>query len=334
MKRINIFIIFWILTGLTLLIASLIYKKQSDAIVAEVEPQKLAISFQKAVKIKSVHVLPGEDVSKGDLLVEVIRPDLIYDIDKATNDLNTFLQEKEMLIVNMNYQIQMTKLEEISEIEKIDEELFQLKTRYEQNQGIKNALEGIEIYNDSLRDGTSDMMLNQLNYLEKKKEQTAGLFKQKLMQLEEKKLNETEILDLKIEQQRKELDLLENEANFLKNFAPVDGTIGDVMVQVGELIPPYSTIMSLYEINPSIIKAYMNEKNRYKISVGDKVLVESSNRDYNISGTVTEVGSRIVSYPTRLLEVQDRKIWGQEIFIKIPENNDFLNGEKVYVRAQ
>ena len=54
MKRINVFTIFWILTGLTLLIASLIYKKQSDAIVAEVEPQKLAISFQKAVKIKSI----------------------------------------------------------------------------------------------------------------------------------------------------------------------------------------------------------------------------------------------------------------------------------------
>ena len=150
----------------------------------------------------------------------------------------------------------------------------------------------------------------------------------------EKKINEAEILDLKIEQQRKELILLENEANFLNNYAPVDGTIGDVMAQVGELIPPYTTIMSLYEINPTIIKAFMNEKNRYNLSVGDEVLVESSNRDYSISGIVTEVGSRIVTYPNRLLEVQDRKIWGQELFIKIPENNDFLNGEKVYVRAQ
>jgi len=92
--------------------------------------------------------------------------------------------------------------------------------------------------------------------------------------------------------------------------------------------------MSLYEMNPTIIKAYMNEKNRYDLEVGDQVFVESANREYNILGTVSEIGSRIVSYPNRLLEVQDRKIWGQEIFIKIPENNDFLNGEKVYVRAQ
>ncbi len=333
MKRINVFSIFWLLTAIVLLVASLIYKKQSDAIVAEVEPQKLAISFQKAVKIKSIHVLPGEDVKKGDLLVEVIRPDLIYDIDKATNDLNTYLQQKDMLITNMNYQVQMTRLEKTSEIEKIDEELFQLRTRYEQNQGIKNALEGIEIYEDTLQDESRNMLLLQINYLEKKKEQTIDLYDQKLMQLNEKKTNETEILDLKIEQQRKELSLLENEANFLKNYSPVNGTIGDVMAQIGELIPPYNTIMSLYEINPTIIKAYMNEKNRYNLSVGDEVIVESSNRDYSIAGRVTEVGSRIVTYPNRLLEVQDRKIWGQEIFIRIPENNDFLNGEKVYVRA-
>ena len=334
MKKINVFSIFWVLTGILLLVASLSYKKQSDAIVAEVEPQKLAVSFQKAVKIKSIHVLPGEDVKKGDLLVEVIRPDLMYDIDKATNDLNTFLQEKDMLISNLNYQVQMTRLEKISEIEKIDDDLFQLRTRYEQNQGIRNALEGIEIYEDTIQDGSGNILLLQIDYLQKKKEQTVDLYDQKLMQLEEKKTNETEILDLKIEQQRKELILLENEANFLNNYAPVDGTIGDVMAQVGELIPPYNTIMSLYEINPTIIKAFMNEKNRYNLSVGDEVLVESSNRDYSISGMVTEVGSRIVTYPNRLLEVQDRKIWGQEIFIKIPENNEFLNGEKVYVRAQ
>ena len=95
MKKINTFVIFWLLTGIILLAASLFYKKQSDAIVAQVEPQRLAISFQKAVKIKSIHVIPGEDVKKGDLLVEVVRPDLMYDIDKATNDLNTYLQEKD-----------------------------------------------------------------------------------------------------------------------------------------------------------------------------------------------------------------------------------------------
>jgi HlyD family secretion protein len=334
MKKINTFTIFWILTGIVLLLASLFYKKQSDAIVAEVEAQKIAISFQKAVKIKSIHVMPGEDVEKGDLLVEVVRPDLMYDIDKASNDLNALLQEKDMFITNTNFQIQMTELEKLSEIERIAEELIQLQTQHEQNKGIINALEGVEIVDDSTSSGFQSSLLLQINFLLKKKEQLEVMYDQKISQLKEKKKNEVEILDLKISQQRKELDLFENEANYLNNYAPVHGTIGDVSAQLGELIPPYTTILSLYEINPTVIKAYMNEKNRYNISAGDSVLVESANRDYNISGIVVEIGSRIISYPTRLLEVQNRKIWGQEIFIRIPENNQFLNGEKVYVRAQ
>jgi HlyD family secretion protein len=334
MKKVNVFIIFWIIIGIVLLLASLFYKKQSDAIVAQVDPQKIAISFQKAVKIKSIHVIPGQDVEKGDLLVEVVRPDLMYDIDKATNDLNTYLQERDMYITNMNYQIQMTRLEKISEIERIEEEIFQLRTQYDQNQGIKNALEGIDIYSDTTSSNFQSALLLQINYLEKKKGQLETMYNQKASQQEEKKNNEVEIYDLRIGQQRKELKLLESEANFLSNYSPVDGTIGDVTAQTGELIPPYTTIISVYEINPTVIKAYMNEKNRYNIAVGDQVSVESANRSYNISGTVLEIGSRIVSYPNRLLISQDRKIWGQEIFIKIPEDNQFLNGEKVYVRAQ
>jgi len=334
MKRVNLFIVFWILIGFVIILASMFYKKQSDAIVAQVDPQRIAISFQKPVKIKTIHVIPGQDVKKGDLLVEVVRPDLMYDIDKATNDLNTYLQEKNMFITNMNHEIRLNRLEKISEMEGIDEDIYQLKNQYDQNQGIRDALEGVDIYNDTTGSEFQSTLLLQIEYLEKKKGQMEAIYNQKTNQLEEKKKSEIDIYNLKIEQQRKELELLENEANFLMNYAPVDGTIGDVIAQVGELIEPYTTVLSLYEINPSVIKAYMNEKNKYNLNVGDKVYVESANREYNISGTVIEIGSRIVSYPNRLLEVQDRKIWGQEIFIKIPEDNQFLNGEKVYVRAQ
>ena len=144
MKKINTFTLFWIFTGILLLLASLFYKQQSDAIVAQVEPQRIAISFQKAVKIKSIHVIPGQDVKAGDLLVEVVRPDLMYDIDKATNDLNTFQQERDMLITNMDYQAKLTLHEKHYEMEKIDDELNLLQAQYQQNQGIRNALKGID----------------------------------------------------------------------------------------------------------------------------------------------------------------------------------------------
>ena len=61
------------------------------------------------------------------------------------------------------------------------------------------------------------------------------------------------------------------------------------------------------------------------------VEVESTNRMYKISGEIIEIGSRITSFPEKLNVINGVKSYGQEIFVKISENNKFLNGEKVYV---
>jgi len=333
MKKINIFFLFWFIIAVVLIVASLLYKKQSDAIVAEVDAQRLAVSFQKAVKIKSIHVIPGQDVKQGQLLLEVERPDLMYDIEKATNDLNSILQQKEMFMTNINYQIQLTSLDNFSEMQSIEEELVQLTSQHEQNKGIISSLESVDILSDS--SGIyQNALKTRIDYLVKKQTQQEIIYNQLTKQLEDKKSNEIDIYNLRIEQQKKELEQYKLEANYLKNYSPTNGTIGEIYTQMGELIPPYTTVMSIYQDNPTIIKAYMNEKNRYNLVVGDEVQVESGNRNYHIGGKVIEIGSRIISYPTRLLINQELKMWGQEIFIEIPGENEFLNGEKVFVRAK
>ena len=63
------------------------------AIVAEVDTQKTAISFHKPVRIKSIHVTPGQHVKVGELPLEAERPDLLYDIEKVEN-------EKDLLVAS------------------------------------------------------------------------------------------------------------------------------------------------------------------------------------------------------------------------------------------
>jgi hypothetical protein len=67
------------------------------------------------------------------------------------------------------------------------------------------------------------------------------------------------------------------------------------------------------------------------LEVGDDVIVESSNRKYSIDGKVIEIGARIIEYPNRLKNNQNLTMWGQEVFIKISEDNSLLNGERVFV---
>ena len=102
-------------------------------------------------------------------------------------------------------------------------------------------------------------------------------------------------------------------------------------MQLNELVPPYQSILSIYSLNPTIIKAFVNERGMRGINVGANVEVESTNRMYKISGEIIEIGSRITSFPEKLNVINGVKSYGQEIFVKISENNKFLNGEKVYV---
>jgi len=326
--------VFWGLIGTILLIASMHYKRQSDAIVAQVEPEKIAVSFQKPVKIKNIYVIPGQDVVKGELLMELERPDLLYDIDIVTNQTDAELQERLSFLDNINAQIELAKLESLSEINEIDEEINLLKAKETQTMEIISSFETLEPETKDRIQERKNLTTLRIQMLEEQKNQILSIYTQKIRQLEDRKKNELEIYDLRLERLQQEENLLSQERTYLKNYAPINGTIGDVFAQSGELISPYETILSIYEKHPKIIKAYMNEKNRYRMNVGDEVWVESSNREYSISGKVAEIGSRIVSYPARLLVDQQTKIWGQEIFIEIPPDNMFLNGEKVYVRMK
>ncbi len=324
----------WIFTGFFLLMISFFYIRQSDAIVAQVEPQKIAVSFEKPVKIKAVHIMPGEDVKQGELLIELERPDLLYDIDKVNNELNSTLQEKKMVVDNINAEIRQLQLEKKSEISDIEDQILQLKKQQSQNQNLISTFQApFQSGTDSASSEKGIIQLR-IDALDNEKQQTIAIYNQRINQLLERKSTETKIYELRIAQLEQELALLNQEKTILKNYSPINGTIGDVMAQAGELKSPFETILSIYEQYPRIIKAYMNEENKYNLRVGDSVRVESSNRNYNITGKVVEIGSRIVSYPNRLLIDQQVNMWGQEIFIEIPENNEFLNGEKVFVRRK
>ena len=48
-------------------------------------------------------------------------------------------------------------------------------------------------------------------------------------------------------------------------------------------------------------------------------------------GEITEIGSRIIEYPSRLQTYRDIPMYGRELFIKIPPENKFLSGERVFV---
>ncbi len=325
--RFNLFHIVLIVTVTFLIIVSFFFRDSTEAMVAIVESQRTAVSYQKPVIIKKIHVVPGQDVEKGDLLIEVLRPDLDLDLEKLEAELQNARNELVTLERKYHNDRDIRSLEYQTERMKIRSDLELLSFEMEQETKLNNNLS--EITNKTfIRDSSKIWKYNELqsrlvrlqSVFNKGNDFEAYHFRQ-----QEETLNQQiQILEL-------EMNKIQQEYNELSRFAKFGGTIGSVNVQLEELIPPYRTLLNIYESKPTLIKAFMNERISYQVNPGDTVWVQSGNRTYKVPGQVMEIGSRITAYPEKINETINQKSYGQEVFIEISENNNFLNGEKVYV---
>ena len=327
----SLFIIFWVLVVVGLLLFSLVFKDTNTAIVAQVEPMKKAISYHKAIRIEEIYVIPGQMVKPGDILVKVTRPDLVLDVEKKSNEIERLLIDKTMTESKYAGKRQQLVMDRDSKLRRINGEIEQLNVIVSNNRQLSSQFGSLTGYADTVQlYGTSYYQIE----LEGLKEEIEFVKQQYVLEVNASKriydeeLKAYEILKRQLE---KELEVLLIEEKQLIKTAEVHGTVGSVSAQRGELLSPYTTILSIYESNPTVIKAVMNEGYKYKIEVGETVKVESTNRNYNIDGKIIEIGARIIEYPSRLKVNQNVQMWGQELFIKIPADNKFLNGERVAV---
>tara|TARA_X000001036_G_scaffold128086_1_gene121164 strand:+ start:1843 stop:2817 length:975 start_codon:yes stop_codon:yes gene_type:complete len=305
------------------------YKDKSKAMIAQVENQVTVISFQKSIRIKAIYVVPGQEVKKGDMLFVAESTNLEADIYKKNSELNSLkIQE---IGLNRNYHLEQDILrsENSFKVMAIKNELNELML--EKRMQDQNSIKLKEIFDGTINNQIDSIKLARILFLEKEIINQTKQMEARIVQMTSKFNQDTSLINGKIKILKNNLLKLELESAELIQYADQTGNIGNLFVQLNELVPPYQSILSIYSLNPTIIKAFINERGVSGLNVGAKVKVESTNRLYRISGEIIEIGSRITSFPEKLNAINGVNSYGQEIFVKISENNQFLNGEKVYV---
>lgn len=326
-KRNLIYVAFVAVVGI-LFLSSLHYKSGGDAMVAQVESQVMAISYQKPVLIKKIYVTPGQVVDSGDLLIEVERPDLSLDLDRKQSEKQRLERRIEEAIENHRNSLKILQADYdrkvsllISDKEEIEYEL-QLSHEREEKMGNVSSLSFTS--NDTIK-------LNRIRLIDDQLASYSYEFEIEKLQLLQTFQYNTSHYHAELVIIDKEIVELENESKKLVQRAKKKSTIGNLFVQRNELVPPYTTLLSVYDLNPNLIKAFISEVAVQELRIGSKVKVESVHKKYSIDGEIIEIGSRITSYPDKINPMMQQKSYGQEIFINIPDENNFLNGEKVYV---
>ncbi len=329
MIRSKIFVIIWLLILATLAFLGFHYKDKSKAMVAQVENQVTVISYQKPIRIKAIYVVPGQEVKKGDKLFIAESTNLEADIYQKNSELNSLKIQVVGLNSNFQFEQDILRSETSFEIMRMKNEINELEFKKRiYNQNWKN-LKGV--FDGTVNDQLDSIKLARILFLRKEIINRSRQMEVRIVQMTTKFHQDTSLIRGKIKILKNDLAKLELESSDLIQYADQTGNIGNLNVQLNELVPPYQSILSIYSLNPTIIKAFVNERGMKGINVGANVEVESTNRMYKISGEIIEIGSRITSFPEKLNVINGVKSYGQEIFVKISENNKFLNGEKVYV---
>jgi multidrug resistance efflux pump len=328
MIRKALFYIVWITVVFILVFYSIKYQGGDDAMVAQVESDVTAISYQKPVLIKKIHITPGQVVDSGDLLIEVERPDLKLDYDRKVTE--KMQAENGIGVANSNYrnayQILTTNYQ--GRKKQLQNELGELQHRLRVLQDNRRKLDDAT----SLSFNSTDSLLtSQIDLVEEQLRNLEFEYSVEKKQLQENLRHDTVSYRSELAIIDKELNELVIEQSQLQKKAQKRSTIGNVFVQLDELVPSFTTLVSLYDINPTLIKAFVSEHSIENLRIGARVFVESVHREYRMPGRIIEIGSRITAYPDKINPLMNQNSYGQEVFISIPVDNDFLNGEKVYV---
>jgi multidrug resistance efflux pump len=333
LKR-NLFVIFWVIVVVVLLLFSVVFRNYETAIVAQVEPVKKAVSYQKAVRILEIYVLPGQKIQPGDKLVKVEKQDLLLEIERKKNQLEIQRIEIEAAKSRIQEKLKSIEFGKTMELNKIQAEIDRANLTIENNKKLTSQFGALTGYSDSISNTGKSYYEMELENLMAEKNEIIQKAEQDRLNANASYSEEMRAMLIKEKESQAELTSLMEEEKQLISFSDYNGTIGTVNVQTGELLTPYTTILSIYEDKPTVIKAVMNENYKYEIIVGQMVEVESTNRKYKIDGEITEIGSRIIEYPSRLQTYRDIPMYGRELFIKIPAENKFLSGERVFVTIE
>lgn len=300
------------------------------------ESREIIINSENPVEIESVHVLEGQSVERGQLLVQLRNPELTLKINQIAHQLDQYRAQNDVDKTELQSRLTQLEAEKNALINDTKYQIQELQNEYDLNMSLTSELKSISVRNLTRKSAKADHpTLQKIERLSQEMASAVKLYDVRI-ELQKKAIEAADKpLSIRINQFEKELVMLKAESSKLSIFAPISGMIGSVNFKAGEKVTPFAAVMTLHSRTPTIIKGYLREDEFSMVRVDDALTVHSTtdSRSY-VDGTVIGVGSRIVEYPVRLRKHQSVQSWGREITIKIPETNNLILGEKVMVSLE
>lgn len=328
--RINLFYPFVFLVGISLYFLLKPPEQTELSFFGFAESNETAVNYNYPVVIDRLLVQPGSSVKEGQPLLEVSRrkskevlADQKFRIAELRAEQTLWLQRK--------------KDELDIEVGKTADRLAELNARL-------LTLQEELAYKKSLSAGLTTLQPAAADYqpLENRIRLLEEEIQREQQALDGRKTSLEREINLGVNPYQQQIRRLEAEMVFDEEQrvipftvpAPADGLIGNISVREQEHVQSYTTLLTFYAPHSNIIRGYVHEDLTMQVNVGDSLEVYSLKVAGMIyPGVVTGLGSRIVEIPSRLRKLPEFKTYGREVILAIPEENGFLQKEKVGLRS-
>ncbi len=137
---------------------------------------------------------------------------------------------------------------------------------------------------------------------------------------------------IKVQEQRMEQLLARRKVLVLKS--PLDGMVSLIQSGLGDAVLPGVPILTITEVKPRDIVAYIRQDQSGRISERMAVELIKNSEPAQIAGSqVTYLGPTVELMPQRLWQNPNIAQWGRPILIKIPPGLKLVPGETVGIRG-
>lgn len=300
------------------------FRSSGNSSVGVTYSKGFKINADKSAQVKSVMVVPGQQVKAGDVLIELTSFNLDLELSKLQNRITTLKSERAEKAKLAEAEIAYMKAELGIEIEKLNLEIAQTETELALNKKLTNEFSQQTITDENpLRQKIDALKVQRTKY-----EESISIKRKDILQ---ETATEEYLLDNQVRLLEQEREMLISDKGNLRKLATTDGVVESVFVKAGEQVDAYTALLSVNPVHPTTVIGYLVGK-KNTLPIGAEVTVRSYESSQHVStGKVIGYGS-VVQLPLILQKSTAVTGFGREFFIEIDGQNDFANGERVLIR--
>lgn len=330
LKKINTFYLFIAILFVSLLTINNSYFKGSSSFLGITYSKDYKINAEKSALVDAIHIVPGQTVKPGDLLVELSSQELNLEIQKLQKKIDLLKSKKIEKRKLLESKFQLLESEKRLIQNDVESEVMLIQNEISLNRSITSEI--LKENNEVIANDSLTALQLQINSIREK-----GLLELEAVDIKEMDLKQDHEFDqsqlqAEIELTTQELDWKLEEDQRLNKYATFAGVIENVYVKEGEQIEAFTSVASINLLHPTSVVGYLVGKKERNKKLGDTVTIRAlEHKDIETTGRIIGFGS-IIALPEILQKSTSVKAFGLEVFIEIPKENGLPIGEKIIVK--